>query len=104
MYNNAAKLAALHRLKLKKNLAEIIETLINRRRGRVVRAWDTLIMLTLRRAEGREFDPRPVFDLISEHALMISAHPLFSGDPVKKTHHCTVTLRYNAPRYNADRL
>ena len=30
-----------------------------RRRGRVVRAWDTLIMLTLRRAEGREFDPRP---------------------------------------------
>ena len=28
-------------------------------RGRVVRAWDTLIMLTLRRAEGREFDPRP---------------------------------------------
>ena len=27
--------------------------------GRVVRAWDTLIMLTLRRAEGREFDPRP---------------------------------------------
>ena len=22
-------------------------------------AWDTLIMLTLRRAEGREFDPRP---------------------------------------------
>ena len=31
----------------------------NRRRGRVVRAWDTLIMLTLRRSEGREFDPRP---------------------------------------------
>ena len=31
-----------------------------RRRGRVVRAWDTLIMLTPRRAEGREFDPRPV--------------------------------------------
>ena len=30
-----------------------------RRRGRVARAWDTLIMLTLRRAEGREFDPRP---------------------------------------------
>ena len=27
--------------------------------GRVVTAWDTLIMLTLRRAEGREFDPRP---------------------------------------------
>ena len=27
-------------------------------RDGVVRAWDTLIMLTLRRAEGREFDPR----------------------------------------------
>ena len=26
---------------------------------RVVRAWNTLIMLILRRAEGREFDPRP---------------------------------------------
>ena len=27
--------------------------------GRVVMAWDTLIMLTPLRAEGREFDPRP---------------------------------------------
>ena len=32
---------------------------IYRRRGRVVRAWETLIMLTLRHAEGRDFVPRP---------------------------------------------
>ena len=31
----------------------------NRRRGRVVRAYDTLIMLTQLRAEGCEFDARP---------------------------------------------
>ena len=34
-------------------------TLLIVRRGLVVRAKDTLNMLTLRRAEGREFDPRP---------------------------------------------
>ena len=32
---------------------------INRRRGRVVSAQDTLIMLTPRHAEGCEFEPRP---------------------------------------------
>ena len=53
-----------------------------------------------------------VFDPISEHAL-ISEHPPFSWDPKKKKKKkkknfffffFTVTLRYNAPRYNADRL
>ena len=42
-----------------------------------------------------------VFDLISEHAL-ISEHPLFSWE-FFFFFFFTVTHRYNAPRYNADR-
>ena len=48
-----------------------------------------------------------VFDLISEHAL-ISEHPPFPETLKKKKNNnnffFTVTLRYNAPRYNAGRL
>ena len=55
--------------------------------ARVVRAWDTLIMLTLRCAEGREFDPRP-----GQYSRMS-----FSSDQVGPNWHGFPLSEYDSP-------